>query len=148
MPGFVPKRHYIGGHQLTSPLVTSCVTAGDYYKIGGTWADGCSHGFVSDGAGRLTFVGEDGTNCLLVGVSDLSTNKVCRVIYSAYINGVIVPNASTPTDFTSANKIGNIAITKIVSFDKGDYFEVWVMSDTSNTDITHNTLYLSFIGNR
>ncbi|MCK4521611.1 MAG: hypothetical protein KAU20_03480 [Nanoarchaeota archaeon] len=145
--GFTGKRLYKGCHHLTSSLVTDCVTADQYYKIVGAWSDGdCNQGFEFDGAGKLTYTGQDGVYCLFNGVSDLSSSKVARVWYGLYINGVLASGAETPHDFQAANKIGGISITNFVKLQKYDYIEIYVKSEVAANPITHETLLLTLLG--
>jgi len=148
MAGFIPKRLYKGCHHLGSAEVTACTDADTYYKIGGTWTDGESsnNGFVYDGSGKLTYTGESGIHCLFNGTSDLRSSKVARITYGLYKNGSLVTNGETPVDFAHANSLRNISITNILKINKDDYFEVYVKSDTASTNVTSNTLMITFIG--
>jgi len=147
MAGFIPRRLYKGCHHLSVALETICTTPGEYYRVNGIWSDGtCNEGFVYDGTGKLTYLGQSNVKFLFNGVSDLSANKVCRVEYQLYINGNIVPGASTPTNFEHANSLSDIAITNFVILNTGDYIEVYIKSDTTTTTVTHETLFLTFLG--
>lgn len=148
MAGFTPKRLYRGCHHLSSSEVTTCTDADTYYKIGGSWSDGngSNNGFVFDGSGKITYVGESGSFMLFNGTSDLKANKVCQVTYALYKNGSLLDNNETPTSFAHANAIRNISLSNIIPVNKGDYFEIYVKSDTASTDVTSNSLMLTFLG--
>ena len=148
MVGFIPKRLYRGCHHLSSAHATNCAVIGTYYKVDGTWSDGdiCNNGFIFDGTGKITYIGESGAILLFNGVSDVKADKVSQVHYGLYLNGSIVPGAETPVDFVSANSLRNISISNFVPLQKGDYFEIYIKSDTTNTLVTSNTLFLTFLG--
>jgi len=150
MAGFIPRVLQHGCHQLSSSTTTTCTLADTYYKIGGTWIDGngCNNAFTYDGTGKITFTGQSGTYFLFTGVSDLSVNVASRVTYGLYKNGVLVTGAETPTDFVSSSKVGEIGISHIFPIQKGDYFEIYVKSDGAGNIVTHNTLMLTFVGDR
>ena len=147
MNGWTPVVKGRGCHHLASSTTTTCTDADTDYKVGGTWTDGeqCNKDFNYDGSGKITFTGDNGTFFLFNGVSDLEADKVCRVSYTLYINGIAVSGSTTPTDFEHANSIGSISITNFIKLDKDDYIEVYVQSDTAVTDITHQTLLLTFL---
>ena len=149
MAGFIPKRLYKGCYHKDDGGTTTCTDADTYYKVGGTWSDGnCLEGFTIDGSGKITYTGESGTVLLFNGVSDLSSDKVATITYALYKNGVLVTGAETPVSAEHANGIMNISITNFVPAQQYDYYEVYVKSDTANTIVTHNTLFLTFLGDR
>ncbi len=147
---------HINGHEqriiskgqmaLSSSENTTLTTSPDYYKIGGTWADGVSECFDVDAGGRLTFNGCCATNFLFTGVSDLKVNKACTLTYGLYLNGALVSGAETPHTFTSASKVESISITKIVTLQPGDYVEVHAKSSEDTTILTSETLSITFWG--
>ncbi|NCC99968.1 MAG: hypothetical protein EOL95_09765 [Bacteroidia bacterium] len=147
MAGWIPRRLHKGRNLLSSETTTTCTTAGTYYKISGTWTNGVSgHSFEADGSGKLTYVGDTGVSYLLIGNSDLSSDKVATVTYGLYKNGVLVTNFETPTDFASANKIRSIGINNFITLNTHDYLEVYVKSSVDATTITHKTLNLTLLG--
>ena len=147
MTGWIPRRLNKGRHVLSSSTTTTCTDADTYYKITGTWTNGAGgHSFETDGTGKLTYIGDNNITYLLIGNSDLSSDKVAKITYALYKNGALVTGFETPTDFTAANKIGNIGINNFVVLNTGDYLEVYVKSDTAATTVTHNTLILTLLG--
>ncbi len=150
MVGFIPKYLYKGCHHLYSPVNTTCTEVNTYYKIAGTWTDGltCNEGWIYDGSGKITYVGQSGTYFHFNGVSDMSANKVSTITYGLYKNGSLVPGAETPHTFPTASSTSTISITNIFPVNKGDYFEVYTKSDTSNTVVTSSTLMITFFGDR
>lgn len=139
-----------GAMALATTSTTSCVIAGQYYKINGvaTWicTEGCNKGFELDPTGKLTFVGRSGTWFLFSGSSDLSADKNCTTTYGLYLNGALVPGAETPHTFDAANKVESIGITQLVQLNRGDFVEVFVKSDAANTTVSHFTLSVTFLG--
>ena len=139
-----------GAHHLESILDTTCTTPDQYYKIAGTWIDGSgsNNNFTFDGTGKITYVGESGRYFLFNGASDIQANKVSRVTYALYINGALATGAETPADIKTANASRNISITHVLQLTNSDYFEIFVKSDTASTVVKHNTLFLTFWGDR
>ncbi len=148
--GFVPKHLYRGCHHLNIADTTECVVADSFYVIQGIWTDGdeCNFGFEYDGLGKITYKAQDGVFFLLNGVSDLQADKVCTVTYALVANGTVDTTFQTPTDFTAANKISNISITNFIKSQRGDFYQVAVKSNVANTQVIHNTLQLTFLGDR
>jgi hypothetical protein len=145
------SRLQMGEMRLTAPDTTHCTTAGTYYKIYslGGFSDGENNNFTVDGNGKITFTGLKGTNCITTGVSDVTADKQCQLYYALYKNGSLVANAETPVDINNPGKAKSIAITRMIPHLKsGDYFEIYVKSDVANTIVTHNTLFITFIGDR
>jgi len=139
----------MGAEYLLSDTTVLCDSANVYRKIVGRFRDGVTNNFRIDSLGSITFVGLNATNSIMTGVSDLSPDKACRLTYVLYLNGVIVPTAGTPIDFVNPNKTKGISISRgIYNMRYGDYYEVWVKSDTDNTTVTVYTLMLTFICDR
>jgi len=148
MAGFKPDRLWRGFHHISSPETTTCTIADTYYKISGTWGDGddCNHGFAFDGSGKITFQGQSGAYLLFNGASDLSADKVATVTYAMYLNGALVTGGESPVSIQHANENVNLSITNFVKLNPGDYIEIYVKSNTANTDVTSSTLFLTFLG--
>jgi hypothetical protein len=154
MAGFIPKKLYKGCQHLDNPLsITFGSGEGEepldtYTKVTGVWENGeskCNQGFKLDGTGKITYTGEDGVYALFNNSSDLKVSHQAEIVYVLFKNGVLVPRTETPHTFTAVSKLSNISITNIIGLKRNDYFEVFVKSD-SNTTLTINTLYLTFMG--
>lgn len=149
MAGFIPKHLYKGCHHLSEETIVVCTTAETYYKIGGVWTNGTGGrcNFSYDGLGKITYDGQKAA-FLFTGVSDVAADKNCTITYALYKNGVLVANAITPHIFSTANQTANISITNLFEINRGDYFEIYVKSDTNATTLTVETLYMTFLGDR
>lgn len=149
MAGFVPKHLYKGCHHLASATNVVCTDANTYYKIGGTWTDGTGGrcDFSYDGSGKITYNGQKAV-FHFSGASDVAADKNCTITYALYKNGVLVSNAITPHTFNTANQTTSISITNLFETYRGDYFEVYVKSDTAATTVSVQTLYITFLGDR
>ena len=134
-----------GKIKLTSGGVTVLTNIGQYYKIGGVYADGDLSYFTLAADGTLTYSGPDCTP-LLNGVSDVESDKAAVVTYALFLNGVLVSGAETPHTFVSASKIENISITEFPALTAGDYLNVYAKSDTIATTITPSSLIVTFYG--
>jgi len=135
-----------GQLRLTAQETTSLTVAGTWVAIDGVFVNGACSCFDIHADGILTFKGESAEDFLLNGVSDLATDKVCRVHYGLYLNGVLVPEAITPKDFQHANSDENISITALLTLEPDDYIQVWAKSDTNTTVITVDTLQVTLWG--
>lgn len=131
---------------LTASHNTTCTLADTYYKIDGTWVDCDCNYFTADGTGKFTC--NKSGEYLFNGVSDVAVDTAGLMYYALYLNGVLVPIAQTPHDFTAAAKTEGIAITSIISLNVGDYIEVYAKHETVGTIITTSTLFLTFFGDR
>lgn len=140
---------YKGCHHLTAAETTVCTLADTYYIVDWTRSDWtCNNWFTFDWAGKLTYNWESWVIFLFTWVSDLSVSAASRVTYWLYINWALVSWAETPTDFTSASKVGNISITNFIPLNPWDYIEIYCKNDVAWTTITHNTLLLTLLWDR
>jgi len=122
-------------------------TPNTYQKVIGTWSDGYVNKFiVSDVNDRITYTGTQSMAFLFTGVMDSSVNKACETMVGLYKNDSLVVGAETVHTFTSAAKVGTIAITRITQINPGDYFEVWIKSTDDTAKITFNSLNITFFG--
>ena len=134
-----------GQMHLTSASSTTCTDADTYYKIEGSWSDGCSKGFVVDDVnGRLVYNGPS-VDAKLSGASDVEVNTATSITYALYKNGVLVSDATTPHDFAHASKTDFIGISRCVPIKSGDYFEVWVKASDAGRVVTSKTLQIDFV---
>lgn len=141
------NRHNHGYINLITPQPITLVTAGQYYKIPGTYSIFDHANFTADATGVLTHNDVKGAYSLN-GASDLQVNKSCIITYSLYKNGSIVPGAETPHTFAASSKISNISITAIVHLIKDDEIEVYAKTDIANTLLTLSTLRVTLFGAR
>ena len=133
-----------GQIRLTSPNPTTLTTIDQYYQLLGTFDNGVARNFSINPDGTLTCL--KAGPYLVNGVSDLEVDKACKITYGLHINDTLVDIAQTPHDFSSANKTSNISITGIVPLNVGDEITIWARSDTATTEITVNTLFVTFWG--
>ena len=147
---FLPKRLKKWCHHLDGSTTTTCTNDDTYYKIGWTWTDWdeCNDWFEYDGIWKITYTWSGRRFFLFNGTSDLSSDKVAKITYSLYKNGILVSNTQTPTDAEHANSIMSISITNIFPINTWDYFEVYVKSDTASTTVTNQSLFLTFLSDR
>ena len=147
MVGFKNGKLQHGVEFLSATHATICTDIGTYYIIDGTWItpESINYGFSGNGSGRITYNGDKTLTFLFNGVSDLSVDKSCEITYGLYINGALVPGAETPHDFANTAKVDSISITNFVILNPGDYIEVWCKSDTITTEVTTNTLMITFL---
>ena len=137
----------IGSMYLTTPIITNCLTKDTYYKIeglAGYFCDGASRGFTVSETGTITFLGVNNTKANANGVSDVEANKQCRLTYALFKKGILVPTAETPSDITNVNKSRCISITRGLTLQTDDYFDVYVKASVDDVDIKSNTLMLTF----
>lgn len=122
-------------------------TANTYQKIIGTWSDGSANNWsVSDANDRLTYNGTQTLAFLFTGVMDFSASKANNCVIGLYKNGSLLAGAETYHEFTSVDKIGTIAITRILNVTPGSYFEVWIKSDDDTVVFTFSTINITFFG--
>ena len=132
--------------RVATPAATTITDADTYYSIAGTFTDGACQGFNVASDGTITCLS---SGCFLLnGVSDLQVDKACTITYALEKNSVIDTTSTTPHTFSSASKIDSISITRNVYLEKGDVLKVKAKSDTANTTMTANTLYLTFLGEK
>lgn len=145
------SRLQLGHMHLSASDTTQCTTADYYYKISKTagFVNGVNNNFTIDGNGKITFTGIKGTVCLFLGASDVTADKQCQITYALYKNGSLYANAESVIDINNPGKAKHISINLgIPNLKSGDYFEVYCKTDVANTIVTHNTLFVSFIGDR
>lgn len=141
------RRHNHGYINLATPQAINLETAGQYYKIPGTFEIFDHANFVANAAGVLTHNDIKGAYTLN-GAADVEVNKASTVTFVLYRNGGAVPGAETPHTFAASSKISNLSITAIIHLLKGDYVEVYAKTDTANTLLTPATLRVTLFGAR
>lgn len=134
-----------GQLRLAAETPTVLTTAGQYYKVSGTFSDGHAKGFevVNN---KLKYTGPSGTCFHFTGVCDLQVDKACETVFSLYKNGQLVTGAQTPHTFVSPSKTGTISITAIVELAQNDELDVYAKSDTGITAMTVETLNIVLWG--
>lgn len=116
---------------------TTIVTPGTPVKLAGVFSDGISQGISIDANGKMTVTQDCEDEPLLAsGSANGSSNKVAKITFILYKNGVEIANLRSPIDFENANVDDNFAITTGLLASEDDYFEVYVDSDTANTEFT------------
>jgi len=134
-----------GQLRLQSEADTDLTTAGQYYKISGTFADGHASGFtVTDN--KLKYTGPSGVCFHFSGASDLQVSKACEIVYSLFRNGSAVLDAQTPHTFLNPSKTSNISITSIIMLNQNDELEIYAKSNAANTTMSVKNLNIVFWG--
>lgn len=96
-------------------------------------------------SGTLNKVSTDG-EFLFSGSADVALNKAARLTFSLFMDGVLVPGAQTPHDFTSASKVSGISITAFIDVPAGSALEVRAKGDgTLSTELVVNTLNVTLL---
>ena len=127
---------------LTGITTLNLATPDTLYDTGGIFTDGgLSRDFTSTAEGVVTYLGS-GIVCSIHGTSECSVDKACKVTYSMIKNGISI--GDTPHGFTSTTKESSIGITNMIKIENGDVFKVQIKSDTSNTELTIDTLNVVF----
>jgi len=136
-----------GQIRLSAPTTTELSATPDTWKaIAGVFVDGQCNCFTLSADGILTYNGDKSQDFLFSGASDLQADKNCILTYGLYVNGTLVGEAQTPVTIDHANSFGSIGITSIVNLSKDDYLQIWVKSDTANTDVGVQTLNVTLWG--
>jgi len=131
------------GMYISTPEITELVTAEQYYDVAGTFTAVGIKNFTVSESGLVTYAGPN--VCFLInGNSDIEVNKACRITYSIKFNGVVQTFPTTPHDFAASSKIGGIGTTRVVELTAGDTLQISAKSSVANTDMTANTLFLTF----
>lgn len=141
----ISNGHTHAGQVIDALTNTDLTLADQYYKINGPFTAMDLHAFIHNIDGTLTYTGTL-KHFLFSGASDLGVNKVCRITYALFKNGVLVPGAETPHDFTAQAKVENISITAILGATKDDYFAVYGKSSVADTVLSVATLLTTFWG--
>jgi hypothetical protein len=138
------KKREHGMIKLATPLAVNLETAGQYYKIPGTYDTGVlSYHFTVNAAGKLTYNGPKGI-FLMNGISDVQVNKLCTITYATKKNAEFL--SDTSHIFATADRNETLATTNLVQLVQGDYLEVYAKSTTVNTLVTPATLKVTFYG--
>ena len=100
------------------------------------------HHFTYNSNGDLTFTKGWGGCVVFLGDADISSDTInVKLVFSIFVNGVIYPNASTPSDFTSQDRTKNIGINRELELEPNDIITVRVMSNKGNVTITVNSFH-------
>jgi hypothetical protein len=136
---------YVGLISLTSQQTTSLVVANNYYPISGVFSDNAlDNGFITNSNGVLTYTGTTPAKFLVVGTSDCSVSKGCKLTYGLFKNGTLLSGAETPHDFVATAKSQNISISTIIALNTSDTIRVHSKSDQVSTDLSIQTMSLTF----
>jgi hypothetical protein len=132
---------------LSAPFDTDLgVTPDTYTPILGTFSNGINNDYSLAANGELTYTGLTSQAFSFNGVSDLETDKASKITYALFLNGVLVPGAETPHDFSASSKTENISITSLAMIQPNDVIRIYAKSDTASTTITVQTLRVTLWG--
>lgn len=116
--------------------------------------DGLTEGYVTANTSRIVMSGANGKFTVKSGATgryliqyDASffTNKGAIIHFHLLKNGVERDECSFQRDIFNANDVGSGATHTILDLAADDYLEVWVESDTVNTDIDIDHMNFSII---
>ncbi|MBI3239681.1 MAG: hypothetical protein HYZ43_12710 [Flavobacteriia bacterium] len=133
-----------GNMYVTTAIQTVIATMGVPVKILGTTTAVGLFRMSSPTDNRLTYTGSQTRSfqviCSLTAIQP-STNKY----FSFYIakNGVILPESRQEVKLVNNTDQGPVTLSCRVSLAPNDYIEVWVENETSNTNLTVQTMNLS-----
>lgn len=137
---------YCQGQMKTATGTATLTTAGQYYKIAGTYAGGLLSCFTLNANGTLTYTASENVTVLFNGAANLTANKACIITFALYKNGAIVPGATSPVYITYPGKPAANAITDHIALALNDYFEIYASSDTASTTLTVPSLQITMDG--
>jgi hypothetical protein len=126
------------GLSLNISNVEVLTLADTYYSLNSTFNIDESNLFTG-----TTFDGSDGTVLGFNGASQGAANKIARVTYALFINGL--PIIQTPVDL-ALGKVATYSAVRFLTLNNGDVLEVKIKSDTALTDYTFNTLEIILKG--
>lgn len=139
------KDEVAGGNMyITTAIQTVIGTVGVPVKVLGTTTSASLFRMTSPSDNRLTYTGSKTRSfqvmCSLTAIQP-STNKY----FSFYIakNGVILPESRQEVKLVNNTDQGPVTLSCRVSLAPNDYIEVWVENETSNTNMTVQTMNLS-----
>lgn len=137
----------VGQTGLTAPSTTTCTLADIWYPVEGTFSDevDINDGFVVDTgdfksltSGKTTFGGS----------GNFAVDKTCEIIVGLFIDGVNLAKANTVITFNASAR--TLPASRTVAFLRSvdEVFDIRVMSNTVDTDVTISGLNALFIGLR
>lgn len=139
------KDEVAGGNMyITTPIQTVISSTGVPVKVLGTTTSASLFRMTAPTDNRLTYTGSKTRSfqviCSLTAVQP-STNKY----FSFYIakNGVILPESRQEVKLVNNTDQGPVTLSCRVTLAPNDYIEVWVENETSNTNLTVQTMNLS-----
>lgn len=139
------KDEVAGGNMyITTAVQTVISSTGVPVKVLGTTTAASLFRMTSPSNNRLTYTGSKTRSfqviCSLTAIQP-STNKY----FSFYIakNGVILPESRQEVKLVNSTDQGPVTLSCRVSLAPNDYIEVWVENETSNTNLTVQTMNLS-----
>jgi hypothetical protein len=133
-----------GNMYITSPAMTVIASTGVPVKVAGTTTTVDLFRVTSPTSNRLTYTGSKSRSfhviCSLTAIQS-SSNKY----FSFYIakNGVILPESRQEIKIINSSDQGPVTLSCRVTMAPNDYIELWVENETSNTDLTVQTMNLS-----
>jgi hypothetical protein len=116
--------------------------------------DGLTEGYVTADTSKIVMSGANGKFTVKSGATgtylikyDVSfgTNKGATIHYHLFKNGVERVEASFRRDIFNANDVGSGSAHTILDLDADDYLEIWLESDTANTDVDIDHMNFSII---
>jgi len=124
---------------------TEIINAGEWYKVSGAFEgyEPINFSISEDGIAIYTGIKEV---LSVTGVSDIQTDKASTIEFGLFLNGELIPGATTPHTFSAPSKTENISITGLIELVLNDEVDVYCKSSVPIT-LTVNTLRVTFWGN-
>lgn len=139
------KDEVAGGNMyITSAVQTVINSTGVPVKIAGTTTSASLFRMSSPADNRLTYTGSK-TRSFQVTCSLTATQPSSNKYFSFYVakNGTILPESRQEVKLVNSTDQGPVTLSCRVTLAPNDYIEVWVENETSNTNITVQTMNLS-----
>lgn len=125
---------------------TSLSTAGQWYKLGGTWHDTNNNLFTTDAANKLTYNGDGGIFDFSA-IGNCEASKISVITLGIYKNGTLISETEIDFDFELPNKTNTVFMSSApLDIVKDDYFEVWAKSSVVTTSFKVNNFALKLTG--
>lgn len=97
--------------------------------------------------GAVTYTGAEDKTVLFLGSANISSsNNANTTTFALYKDSAIVPYATTPTDFTTTDRLKTISINWLITVSNGDVFSVRAKCDVAATTLTVEAIQISFKG--
>ena len=134
---------------IDAPISLTLTDVDTWYTLKGTDLSASKLNlFTVDTAnGTVTYNGENNVTIYFGGSADLSSDDASnRVTLGLFKNGAVVPNETTPSDFTNQDRLKNVSIDSLVELQKGDVLTFRAKCNEAGTTVTFNSFHAVGIG--
>ena len=132
---YIGNPNYGSFYDINSYLVTTISLVDTYYLLNCSTTSLFTNGFTHSN-GRLTCTKSYSKPFKLEGIISVSSGNNNEISVVFYKNGTIIPCSESHLITTSSGKAQSCNIQCITNLDVNDYVEVYVMNNTSATNIT------------